>query len=143
RLAANAITEMTEDCRPDRPCQEADSVDRKGLKRADQRIRFGEVQLGEHESRHHAVQKEVVPLDGSAYGGGDDSASELNSVFQLGKTGDVARDHVRCPLFSVVGPYPYRRKLKPALVRLETRRPGLARVLAAPCGRDRSPRARP
>src|SRR5256886_15860836 len=79
RLAADASAEMSEDRGADGARQEADGINGECLERADQRIGFREVQLGEHESGHPAVQKKVVPLDGGADGGGDDCTPELNS----------------------------------------------------------------
>jgi hypothetical protein len=68
---------MAENRRPHGARDEADGVDQKRLERADQRVGLREIEFREHQPRHRAVKKEVVPLDGGADGAGDDRAAQL------------------------------------------------------------------
>jgi hypothetical protein len=80
RFAPDPVAVMPEDRRPHRPRYEADRVNGEGFERSGQRIRSREEQRGENEPGHHAVEKEVVPLDRRADGAGDDGAPKLHGV---------------------------------------------------------------
>src|SRR5262249_22221086 len=81
------------------PRQETDREDPKRLEGADQRLGIGEVQPGEHQTRHGGVKKEVVPLDGGPYRTGDNGARELSAVLRtLGPHRDVRHRAVLYPI---------------------------------------------
>src|SRR5215470_413754 len=71
------------------------TADGKGLERSDPRVRVREEQLGKDQAGDGAVEKEIVPFDRRADGGGDDGAAQLHLMFGRGKLkgGDIGRDH--------------------------------------------------
>src|SRR5437764_6909109 len=71
RLAADAVAKVAEDRGADRPGDETHCVNGERLQHADQRIGLGKKQLAKDEAGHRAVEQEVVPFDGGAYGAGD------------------------------------------------------------------------
>jgi hypothetical protein len=85
RFAADAVAVVAEDRRAHRPRHEAYGVDGKGLERSDPRVRIREEQLGEDQAGDGAVEKEIVPLDCGADGGGDHRAAQLHLVLGRGK----------------------------------------------------------
>src|SRR5712664_643352 len=76
RLAADAVTEVSEYCRADRTGDKPDRVNGKGLENAGEGIRMRKEQLAEDQAGHDAVKEEVVPLDGGADRAGDDGAPQ-------------------------------------------------------------------
>jgi hypothetical protein len=64
RFAADAVAEMAEQRRAERPRQEPDEKGREREQRADERIRARKELLREDRGGGDPVQKEVVPLDG-------------------------------------------------------------------------------
>jgi hypothetical protein len=108
RFAADAVAVVAEDRSAHRPRHEAYRIDGEGLERSDPRIRIREEQLGEDEAGDGAVEKEIVPFDRGADGGGDHGAAQLHLMFGRGKGkgGGIGRDHgvspagaspARCP----------------------------------------------
>jgi len=83
-LAADAISAVAKDSRSHRACHKAHGVNGEGLQGTDQRFRLREIELGEYQPGHHAVEEEVVPFDGSADGAGDDRSPQLAAVFGIG-----------------------------------------------------------
>ena len=86
---------MAEDRRAYWPRDEAHGIDGKGLERSDPGVGVRKEQLGEDKAGDGAIEKEIVPLDGGANGGGDDSAAQLHLVLGRGQLegGGTGRDH--------------------------------------------------
>jgi hypothetical protein len=77
-LAPDAIAVMAENCSSHGPRHEADRVDAERLKGSDQRVGVRKEEFRENEAGHRAIEKEVVPFDRGADGGGNDRAPELD-----------------------------------------------------------------
>jgi hypothetical protein len=77
RFAADPIAEVTEDDRTEGAGCESHEVRREGQQHADKGIGLGEEHLREDEDRGHAIQEEVVPLDGGPDRGGHDGPPQL------------------------------------------------------------------
>jgi hypothetical protein len=109
RLAADAIAVMAEDRGPDRPAGKADEIGAEGGQGRGQRIRIREIELPEHKPGGGAVEKEIVPFDGRAYGSGDHRLAQFGAVLPVGKRPHCRRGHSRLPQrfgFSFIGPSP-------------------------------------
>ena len=65
-LAAQLVAVMAEDKAAKGACKIADGKGAVGHDGADERVGGGEVELVEHNARHHAVEEKVVPFNGGA-----------------------------------------------------------------------------
>jgi hypothetical protein len=68
-LAPDLVAEVAEDHAAQRPRDEAHREGGVGQQRRHHRVAARKVELVEHDAGHHAVQEEVVPLDGGAHQG--------------------------------------------------------------------------
>jgi hypothetical protein len=91
---------MAEDGGADRPGDEADGIDGKGVERTRERIVAGKIELGEDQAAGQAVKEEIVPLDGGADGAGNQGAQQMAPMLAFV---DSIRDrryhgHARAPI---------------------------------------------
>src|SRR5437867_5704159 len=85
---------MPEDRRPDRPRNEANSVNQEDIEGRNHRIRLWEEELRKDQAGSRRVKKEVVPLDRRSDRAGNDRSSELRPFVNGGRS----YCHVRSPL---------------------------------------------
>ena len=71
---------MAEDRGADRPGNETHRIDGERLQHANQGIGLGKEELAKDEAGHRAVEQEIVPFDGGAYGAGDQCAAQLRPM---------------------------------------------------------------
>ena len=82
---------MAENCRAQRTGDEAYCIHRECLEHAYERVGIGKEQLTEDQSRDGAVEKKIVPFDGSTDRTGDDGSAQLAA---MGKLAQRARQNV-------------------------------------------------
>ena len=83
-LATDAITEVSEQDRPERARDEREPERGQRRQQCGGRIALGEEQVREHRDRRGGVGVEVVELDGGADHRGDDDATAGHAVDQIG-----------------------------------------------------------
>ncbi len=114
-LAADPVTEVSEDHTTERPGDEAQRVGAEGQKRGGHRLRLGEEQLAEHQGGGRPVEEEVVPLDGGADQAGehhlDDAVGGGRRSRRAGRGGLGLRGHGVVSFHAAVQPPSMRNEL--------------------------------
>ena len=88
-LAADPVTEVTEDHAAERPGDEPDGVGAERQQRRVDRVGVREEQRAEDQRRGRAVEEEVVPLDGGADQAGEDDLDDVGAARCRGRSPEV------------------------------------------------------